>query len=162
MTQTMEPNVEAVLSKLAEVTGQLEGPQQGFLGTLVVTGVGDSIDDSGEASESSDVAASEEDVAAVAAKVYALRETMSPEEQQILDVIVNKALGVPEPEVEGHTHWALLTTSSGPAGLSGYYNRLCNNFNVNYGGRWLHTAVTTETTLGIWSTYRCWGTNNPL
>lgn len=156
-TDIVDPTVDSVLKKLAELTVQLEGSQQETLGTLVMAGLSDASDTTEDSSSTRAAAPSEADVSAVAARVHTLRESMTTEEQSFLDSIVAKAMGAEE-EVKGHNWW-VLTSITAPRGLNFMYSGYCKQMSAAYGGSWASTTLTQYTahSWSAFSTYTCWG-----
>jgi len=159
MTQdTLDPTLDSVLSKLAELTVTLESPQQQVLQALVAGGHPEANKDGNVGAEAPAVAPAESDFAEVAAKVFEIRESMTADEQAILDVMVMKATGAPEPEVKGHA-WYQITSITAPRGMNAVYSGYCRQFDDNYCGRWSSTTLTQYTahSWSAFSTYTCWG-----
>ncbi len=152
--ETVNPAIESVLAKLAELTVQLTGSQRDTLTLLIMAGLGE-IAATAEPVVADDTSSAPDpsDVSAVAAHLYALRATMSDDEQLFLDALVATGIGAPEPEVIGHGQ-RMVTPLTAPPIYSSYLKQ----YGVAGGTHWAATALQSHSAnvLNTFGSYTCW------
>lgn len=156
-TETTEP-LQSVLKQLADLTNRLPDDQATVIATFVDAAYEEPSEDAppSEASSDGDSAPSDDAFEAAVAELFALRESMSDEEQAIVDAMVEHTT-TEEPEVVGHW-WQHRFKIQVPGFGTGqtFYRNMCNrNQRSASGGRYgigafrMHFGRFT-------TTYNCW------